>query len=192
MSNSKNNGNQIEEGGICPDSSGLQCDNISSYEIRFFYRVAENFFAGEYPLAEGKAKLQKILDFGIIHFIDLTMEPLTIYKDFLPDFCTYTQLATEDYTVPTFENLKKAHDFICKSKEKVYLHCLGGYDRTGIAVATYFIYCGLTVEQAKEQFRVVSKPVLGRYNDPPLIEENWMVLNEYEQFLMKNNTGSKD
>jgi protein-tyrosine phosphatase len=164
----------------------------SQLPIKYAYKVTDTFYAGEYPFEEepkdGLPKLQKLLDFGIVHFINLTSERLTEYENFLPKHCTYTNLSTVDYTVPSFENLKKAHDIISQSKEKVYIHCKGGHDRTGVAVATYFIYMGLTVEEAKEQYLKVSKPVKGRYPHTPLMETKWKVLKEYQEWLAHHKT----
>jgi protein-tyrosine phosphatase len=155
--------------------------------IEFSYKVTATFYAGEYPFAketdEGIVKLQKLLDFGIRHFIDMTSERLTKYDTFLPKDVAYTHLPTNDYTVPAFDDLKKIHDIVNQFSEKVYVHCKGGYDRTGATVATYFIYAGQTPAQAKKRFREVSKPVKGRYPYPPLIESNWKVLDEYKEYL---------
>ena len=164
----------------------------SKLPIKYTYKVTDIFYAGEYPFEEeqddGLPKLQKLLDFGIVHFINLTSERLTEYREFLPKHCTYTNLSTVDYTVPSFENLKKTHDIISQSKDKVYVHCKGGHDRTGVAVATYFIYIGLTVEEAKERYLKVSKPVKGRYPHTPLMETQWKVLKEYQKWLADHKT----
>jgi hypothetical protein len=85
--------------------------------------------------------------------------------------------------VPSFEDLKKIHDFIYQSEERVYVHCKGGYDRTGVVVATYFIYTGLTPNKAKKQFQKVFKPMKGRYLHEPLIESKWKVLEDYKKWL---------
>jgi protein-tyrosine phosphatase len=159
----------------------------SKLPIKYTYKVTDTFYAGEYPFEEepedGLPKLQKLLDFGIVHFINLTSERLTEYREFLPKHCTYTNLSTVDYTVPSFENLKKAHDIISQSKEKVYVHCKGGYDRTGVAVATYFIYQGKTADEAKRLYLQKADKIRTRYPHLPLIETRWEVLEEYQQYL---------
>ena len=156
--------------------------------IEFSYKVTDIFYAGEYPFEilpkDGIVKLNRLIDFGIKHFIDLTSERLTKYNEFLPKHCTYMSLSIPDYTVPSFEKLKMAHDIVSQSKEKVYVHCKGGHDRTGIVVATYFIHAGLSPMLAKQKFyEVFVPPVRGRYPHSPLIETRWKVLTEYEQFL---------
>ena len=107
-------------------------------------------------------------------------------------------LPMEENTVPSFEDLKKIHDTIRnyersrrqykKGTAKLYVHCKGGVDRTGVVIATYLIYTGLTVEEAKKRFLIVSKPMQGRYRHKPLIELNWIVLEEYKEWLTHNET----
>jgi len=163
----------------------------SDLPIEYSYKVTETFFAGEYPFAKetdkGKPKLQRIVDFGIKHFIDLTSEPMTKYSEFVPRQCTYTKRATGDYTVPDFTVLKEIHDRITEAErqgEKIYIHCRGGHDRTGAVVATYFIYLGLSPSEAKKKFReVFVPPVKGRYYHSPLIETDWGVLERYQEWL---------
>ena len=161
--------------------------------IQWSYQVTDIFYAGEYPfkknLEDGKPKLQSLIDFGIKHFIDLTegyqKELLTEYSGYLPPGCTYLNLPTIDYTVPRFENLKKVHEFISQSKDKVYVHCKGGYDRTGVTVATYFVYIGLTTKQAKDLYLQVASEIRTRYPHKPLLETRWEVLDEYQEWLAK-------
>ena len=166
--------------------------------IEYSYQVTENIFAGEYPFKktddEGLPKLQRLLDFGIKHFIDLT-EPhdgLTSYREYLPENIEYTRFPTVDMTVPNLEVLHKIHEIVSKSDVKVYVHCKGGFDRTGVVVATYFIYAGLAVEYAKKQYLQVANKQRVRYPHLPLIETRWEVLDEYEQFLMQHDVEMKN
>ena len=159
--------------------------------MKFAYRVTDTFYAGEYPFAKDKAegivKLQRLLDFGIRHFVDLTepVDRLTAYKPYLSDDCIYTRFPTTDVTVPDFKDLKKIHEIVSQSEGKVYVHCKGGYDRTGVVVATYFIYAKQPIEQAKEQYiRTVPSKIRNRYLPAvPLIETNWNVLELYKKWL---------
>ena len=168
----------------------------SDLPIPFSYQVTENFFAGEYPFEkvreEGLTKLQKLIDFGIKFFIDLTEERqfLTEYREFLPPDCTYLNLPTEDNTSPDFQDLKTAHDIISQSDGKVYVHCKGGYDRTGVVVATYFIYLGKTSDEAKELYLQKADKIRKRYPHKPLIETKWKILELYREWLAQANTSS--
>lgn len=158
--------------------------------IEFSYKVADHFFAGEYPFEklpkDGLPKLQKLLDAGIKHFIDLTrpQENLTSYVEHLPREVSYRRIPVLDMSVPDFETLRIWHDFIARREDyPVYLHCKGGYDRTSVVVATYFIFIGKTVAQAKRRYYQVADKMRTRYSHTPLIETKWKVLEEYEQFL---------
>jgi protein-tyrosine phosphatase len=159
----------------------------SKLPIKYSYQVTDAFYAGEYPFEketeEGIVKLKRLTDFGIKHFIDLTSERLTKYSDYLPKHCTYLNLPTIDYTTPSFQDLQTAHDSISQAEDKVFVHCKGGYDRTGVVVATYFIYTGLVADQAKKRYLQVADKIRTRYAHLPLIETRWEVLKDYELFL---------
>jgi len=168
---------------------------LKSHPIEFSYKVTENFFAGEYPfkrkVEEGLPKLQQLLDFGIKHFIDLTepFDNLTWYREHLPKDIEYTRFPTVDMTVPAFENLLEIHKIAGKSQVKVYVHCKGGFDRTGATVATYFIYTGKTVNDAKRMYvQTVPNRIRTRYGPMwlPLIERiDFSALNNYRRYLEK-------
>ena len=161
--------------------------------IEFSYSVTENFFAGEYPFkrttAEGLSKLQRLLDFGIKHFIDLTEPPdrLTSYREHLPEGIEYTRFPTKDMTVPNLNDLQKIHKIVSKSQVKVYVHCKGGFDRTGATVATYFIFQEATPEEAKRMYvQTVPNKIRTRYGPMwlPLIERTeYVALKKYQHFL---------
>ena len=167
----------------------------SEIPIEFSYRVTENFFAGEYPFKrmvdEGLPKLQSLIDFGIKHFIDLTEPPdrLTSYREYLPQNIEYTRFPTVDMTIPNLEDLQKIHEIANKSEVKVYVHCKGGFDRTGATVATFFVFGGGTAEEAKKMYiKTVPNKIRTRYGSmyPPLIERTgWKALKEYERFLKR-------
>ena len=113
--------------------------------IEYSYKVTDTFYAGEYPFEkqqeEGMPKLNSLIDFGITTIIDLTSEQLTPYNEHLPDTCTRLHFPTEDYTCPDFSTLNEIHSIIDEAggrDEKIYVHCKGGHDRTGVVVATYF------------------------------------------------------
>ena len=167
--------------------------DTNKYPIEFSYRVADNFYAGEYPfkriVEEGLPKLQSLLDFGIKHFIDLT-EPhdrLTSYSEHLPQDIEYTRFPTVDMTVPNLNDLQKIHEIASKSEVPVYVHCKGGFDRTGVTVATFFVFEGGTAEQAKRMYvQTVPNRIRTRYGSfyLPLIERTrYAALKKYEQFL---------
>ena len=164
-----------------------------THPIEFSYKVTENFYAGEYPFRrtadEGLPKLQQLLDFGIKHFIDLTEPPdrLTPYREHLPEDTEYTRFPTVDMTVPNLKDLRKIHEIASKSEVKVYVHCKGGFDRTGATVATFFVFDGRTAEQARGMYiQTVPNRIRTRYGSMflPLIERTeFRALKEYQHFL---------
>jgi len=158
--------------------------------IEFSYKVAMNFYAGEYPFSKkkeaGLQKLQLLLDEGIRTFIDLTepVERLTQYKRHLPSGTSYLTFPTVDVTPPQWKDLLKIHDIIKQSNSKCYVHCKGGYDRTGVVVAAYFIYQKKALNAAKDAYyKTVPKHIRTRYPIAPLIERDWTILTEYANYL---------
>ena len=164
--------------------------------IEFSYQVSDNFFAGEYPfkrtVEEGLPKLQRLIDFGIKHIIDLTEPPdrLTSYREHLPENITYTRFPTVDMTVPNLKDLQTIHEIASKSDVPVYVHCKGGFDRTGVTVATYFVFDGGTAEEAKRRYlQTVPNKQRTRYGSMflPLIERTgYAALKKYERFLRQS------
>lgn len=156
--------------------------------IKYSYRITDAFYAGEYPFEilakDGIPKLECLTGFGIKIFIDLTKEPLTQYTEYLPKDCTRLHFPTMDYTNPEFSTLKDIHTAIDNAEKlgkKIYVHCKGGHDRTGVVVATYFIHAGFSPSMAKQKFHeVFIPPVRGRYPHRPLIETEWNILEQYE------------
>jgi NAD(P)H-hydrate epimerase len=57
-------------------------------------------------------------------------------------------------TVPDFAHLREIHTMIAKTHrhKKMYYHCKGGFDRTGVVTATFFIFQGKTPAQAKQMY----------------------------------------
>lgn len=163
----------------------------SKLPFKFSYQVTDTFYAGEYPfktrVQDGIPKLQRLIDFGIKTIIDLTKEPLTKYAAHLPATCTRLHFPTIDYTSPDFSTLKEIHTLIDEAasrSDKIYVHCKGGYDRTGVVVATYFVWSRYTPLGAKQKFyEAFVPPVRGRYIHRPFIETAWEILERYQEWL---------
>ena len=155
------------------------------------YKVTDTFYAGEYPFEmrakDGIPKLHNLIDFGITTIIDLTSEPLTPYAEHLPETCVRLHFPTMDYTSPDFSALQEIHSKIDEAEklgEKIYVHCKGGHDRTGVVVATYFVHAGFSPSEAKQKlYEVFVSPVRGRYPHRPLIETEWELLEHYQDWL---------
>ena len=161
--------------------------------FKYSYKVTDIFYAGEYPYekrpGDGIPKLNSLLDFGIKTIIDLTDEPLTKYAGHLPGSCVRLPFPTVDYTSPDFSTLQEIHEKIDEAKklgEKIYVHCKGGHDRTGVVVATYFVHASISPSEAKQKFyEVFVPPVRGRYPHRLLIETEWSILEQYRDWLRR-------
>lgn len=135
---------------------------MNQVPIEFSYEVIrDRFYAGEYPRDKNdrsaKAKVQKFLDFGITDFIDLTEDgEKATYTFLLPKGIGHYRFPILDRSVPEMmEQLQEILDTIDRlivSDRKVYVHCWGGIDRTGLIVGCWFVYKGMSVEDALAEF----------------------------------------
>jgi protein-tyrosine phosphatase len=168
--------------------------------IKFSYEVVEDkFYAGEYPRdKDDVASLTKIgqfVDFGITDFIDLTEDgELAPYAQFLPEGIGHYRFPLPDVTAPkTFEqlhNILTTIDRLLNSGRKVYVHCFGGIDRTGVIVACWFAYCGLSAEQAFTEYKKrwatnpkAERPEFKLHRRDPLIFHRKEYIREYGDWL---------
>lgn len=125
------------------------------------------FAAGEYPgdkrSVEAAAKLKKLLDAGVNHFIDLTEQgELAPYSQILEEeACSaglqigWERYPIQDVSVPRkpeqMSDILNAIDSALDAGKTVYVHCWGGVGRTGTVVGCWLARHGLTGEQALQQ-----------------------------------------
>ena len=112
-----------------------------------YYLGTSNIFAGEYPGdkygEKAQIKIDRMLHFGVRHFIDLTEEgELRPYSHLLPKNCTYTRFPIRDVDVPdSIESVARLIGHIQELSKRddgyVYIHCWGGVGRTGTIVGCY-------------------------------------------------------
>ena len=136
------------------------------------YNLGCNVFAGEYPGdkygEKAEHKLQRMIHFGVRHFVDLTEEgEHESYAYLLPPDCTHTRFPIRDVSVP--QSIDQACDVVNKIKELskrddgfVYLHCWGGVGRTGILAACY-----LAEEMKEPSFEIVMKNLRNCFSKMP-------------------------
>jgi protein-tyrosine phosphatase len=174
---------------------------MQNVPIKFSYEVEEDkLYAGQYPRdrddIDSSAKIDQIVNFGITDFIDLTEEDeLEPYTQFLPEGIGHYRFPIEDVHVP--ETMEQLHDILTtidrllNSGRKVYVHCWGGTDRTGVIVACWFAFRGLPAEQAFTEYkkRWMTNPKSKMLNWKPLIFERVDYIREYSNWLSteKNN-----
>ena len=150
-----------------------------------YWVVPELFLAGEYPgeatVDLTRARLKRMLDLGIRHFIDLT-EPSVVggrlYWDTLkavaeeanlPEVAVFSQ-PIFDLDIPSGEQMKDILDRLDASisaRIPIYIHCWAGIGRTGTAVGCYLVRHGMTGDQALEHIQRLRADVPGYWFRSP-------------------------
>ena len=123
--------------------------------------VPGQLLAGEYPGArdpeEARGRLQRFLQAGVRHFIDLTqageLEPYAdLLKEEAASTTSYERVPIRDVSVPeepkTMAEIIAAIDRAITEGGITYVHCWGGVGRTGLAVACWLQECGQTADEA--------------------------------------------
>lgn len=90
---------------------------------------------------------KELLDKGISS--DISMEGERIDNPVGVDY--FLWLPTIDHKAPTLKQLftgVKTIDTLIKQKIKIYIHCKNGHGRAPTMLAAYFIYTGMTVDEA--------------------------------------------
>ena len=111
-----------------------------------YNRINEFIYVGTDSCCPGHFK-EELLDNGIT--ADLSMEIEQIDQPQGVDY--FLWLPTVDHTAPTLKQLwtgVKAMEEWEKQKIKMYVHCKNGHGRSPTMVAAYFIYAGMSVEEA--------------------------------------------
>jgi protein-tyrosine phosphatase len=167
--------------------------------IECSYQVEKDkFYAGEYPRClddnESLQKIDRFIQFGITDFINLTAvngdgRGLKPYEQLLPDGVRSHHFPIGDYTFPqSFEELHRILTTIdehIKNGSKVYVHCFAGVDRTGVIVACWFAYHGMSAAEAMKEYkqRWKTNPKLKEIYWTPLIQHKPEYIGEYIDWL---------
>ena len=139
-----------------------------------YWVIPGSFLAGEYPGASSeeraKTKLGKLLDAGILTFIDLTeaTEPLMPYDSLLAELaqargleCRHVRHAIKDLGVPNTTLLTRILATIedeIAARRPVYVHCWGGIGRTGTIVGCWMVREGCDAEDALNRIAELRAP----------------------------------
>ena len=159
-----------------------------SYEV-----IKDRFYAGEYPRnideQSTPVKIRRFVEFEITDFVDLTEDgELLPYVPLLPKNMRHHRFPVPDPGPPkTLEQLYDIHVTIGKllsGGSKIYVHCWGGINRTGIAVGTWFMYKGMSITDAMAEFELLwmTNPKSGW--EEPKIRYCRKYLAEYADFLL--------
>lgn len=131
-----------------------------------YWVMPGQLLAGEYPggmLWQARAKLNRLLDFGITYFVDLTSnaDPLRSYAKQLRSLAeargmsvVYSRRSIPDRGCPSRELMREILDEIDRAVaggHRVYVHCWGGVGRTGTVVGCHLVRGGATGEEALER-----------------------------------------
>ncbi|MBN2318511.1 MAG: dual specificity protein phosphatase family protein [Acidobacteria bacterium] len=153
---------------------------------RSYWVLPGKFLAGAYPgnpyEDRAEEKLRLFLDAGIRYFVDLTSpedenlygEALVPYRDLIGKFGTghlkvrYCRMPITDMDVPSRARMEEILDIIDDAVHggmPVYVHCLGGFGRTGTVVGCWLVRHG--IERGNAVIDLIRKL---RRKDP---QSNW-------------------
>ena len=135
-------------------------------------------------------RVKKLLGAGITNYLDLTeVDELLPYEtlfnreaELIGMTINYKRVPIKDQNITTSAEMAKCMLFInesIKSGNKVYIHCLRGLGRTGMAVGCFLVEEGLTGKQALKKITSLRKNVLNSVLPSPQnkkqsgVVENW-------------------
>ena len=166
-----------------------------------YYLYDRNIFSGEYPGDKNsemaQTKINRMVHFGVRHFIDLTEEgELRPYSHLLPKGTTYTRFPIPNCGVP--KSIDDVYRLIVRIKELskrddgyVYIHCWGGVGRTGTIVACYL--AAETFEATMNRLRhLFSKMPKSQYRVIPDIKGQEVFIRKFVECLEERNQQRKE
>jgi protein-tyrosine phosphatase len=147
---------------------------------RSYWVVPGRLLAGVYPSSDNQAeatdKLQRLLEVGVRHIINLTEPveknwkgvPLSNYEPELKALATQQNLQIvcrrhliRDLDVPsiaTMKNILNDIDEVMQASKTAYVHCWGGRGRTGLVVGCFLARHGMaTGESALKMIRYLRR-----------------------------------
>jgi len=153
-----------------------------------------HLWGGEYPgnndPALAQERIERFLDSGISHFINLTEadERLDHYDGLLQAAATnrntavsHQRIPIRDYSTPTPQYLIHILDAIDDSLAQgnsIYVHCWGGIGRTGTVIGCWLVRHGLSGEQALAQIAHWRKNTpAGGTESPETDDQRNLILN---------------
>jgi protein tyrosine phosphatase len=155
---------------------------------RSYILIKDRVVAGAFP--DKKFEIKNLLDYGITHFLDLT-EPIEMmqqscnsYIEHLPLNIIYESFPIEDGSVVPDNELASlvrriAYTLQFKKNSKYYIHCRGGFGRTGTVAACLLQQLfGITPQESLGLLTVRHKTrqIGAQFNSPQTPEQILQVL----------------
>jgi len=139
-----------------------------------YWVIPGKLLAGEYPGSIDERmlqhKLNRLLDVGVSHFIDLTRE--NDARPYYPRLVEEAELRglivlherkpIRDFYIPDTAQMKDILDSIDRAlanNETTYVHCVGGIGRTGTVIGCFLVRHGNRGEEALEMIKQLRKDV---------------------------------
>jgi hypothetical protein len=131
-----------------------------------YWVLADRFLAGGYPGShddvQTRRRLAAFLTAGFDTFVDLTNPGER--PDYLPLLraeakrlnrpASHQRFAFPDFSVPSLQSMTAVLDALDEAlsqDHKIYLHCVGGIGRTGMAVGCYLVRHGRSGQEALDE-----------------------------------------
>lgn len=123
-----------------------------NHKLVEFNQITDLIYLGTNLCCSAIPHVKVLLDWGIKADIDLEEER----QEETPGVDTYLWLPVKDHQAPTQQQLDTGVaviDSLAKNSKKIYIHCKNGHGRSPTLLAAYFIYQGMSINEAIEKIK---------------------------------------